>query len=532
MDVSDAVDAVIIGSGINGMVAAAELGLAGWKVALLERNPEIGGFIASEQSTARGYVHDSYSSWHTMFVSGPAYAALGERLARHGLAYRNTDDIVTASVADDGVVTVAYRDADQTAAGFDHAEDRRAYLDALSRFSRNATLFGDVMGGSLRGGPRLVQLLLKGLRTNGRTGAGQLLRDAATSGRAYCARNFVGSEVDHLWTPWLLHAGLSPDHASGGVMLPVFAASLHAFGVPVPVGGAAGLTTAFRGLFDELGVRVHTDTPAESVVVDTGRAVGVVSGSRRIEARRAVVASVTPTALYGSLLPSAVSPPGLRKHAAAYRYGRAAMQIHVALASPPRWHDSRLGAVPIVHLSDGSASTAIACAEAEAGLLPRRPTVVVGQQFTLDPSRVPPGAAALWLQLQEVPFEPRGDASGQLDTAAGWGEDLSRAYAERALDRVAAHAEGLRGQVLGVSVISPRDLQAYNVNAIAGDPYGGAADLDQSLFWRPLPGKGQHQTHIKDLWHIGASTHPGAGLAGASGHHVAAVLTSRRRRRR
>jgi len=472
------------------MVAAAELGLAGWKVALLERNPDIGGFIASEQSTVPGYVHDSYSSWHPMFVSGPAYAVLGERLARHGLAYRNTDGIVTASVADDGAVTVAYRDAEQTVAGFEHAEDRKAYLNALTRFGRNATLFGDMMGGSLRGGPHLVQLLFRGLRTNGRTSAGLLLRDAASSGRAYCARNFVGGEVDRLWVPWLLHAGLSPDHASGGVMLPVFAASLHAFGTPVPVGGAAGLLTAFRGLFDELGVQVHTGTPAESVVVDAGRAIGVVSGSRRIEARRAVLASVTPTALYGSLLPRAVSPPGLRKQAAAYRYGRAAMQIHVALASPPRWHDSRLGSAPIVHLSDGSASTAIACAEAEAGLLPRRPTVVVGQQFTLDPSGVPPGAAALWLQLQEMPFEPRGDASGQLDTGAGWGKDLSRAYAERVLDRVAFHAEGLRGQVLGLKVISPRDLQAYNVNAVAGDPYGGAADLDQSLFWRPLPGKG------------------------------------------
>ena len=88
---------------------------------------------------------------------------------------------------------------------------------------------------------------------------------------------------------------------------------------------------------------------------------------------------------------------------------------------------------------DGSASTGIACAEADAGLLPRRPTVVVGQQYLLDPVRVPAGAAALWLQLQEVPHAPRGDAAGELDTTQGWTKALAEGYANRVLDRVAGH---------------------------------------------------------------------------------------------
>ena len=510
------------------MVAAAELGLAGWTVALLERNPQIGGFIASEQATIPGYVHDTYSSWHPMFVSGPAYAALGDELARFGLAYRNTDDVVTASIADDGAVTVAYRDPEATAAAFGHPGDRTAYLEALAGFGRNATLFGDAMGGGSLGGPRVMRLALRALRANGRRGTEHLLRDAVTSGRAYCERNFSGTEIDHLWVPWLLHAGLSPDHASGGLMIPVLAASIHGFGLPVPEGGAASLVAAFRGLFDELGVQVHTHTSADRIAVVSGRAVAVEAGPHRFRANRAVLASVTPTALYGSLLPSGASTPELREQAAAYRYGRGAMQIHVALSRPPRWRDRRLSAAPLIHVSDGSASTAIACAEAMAGLLPRRPTVVVGQQFTLDQSRVPAGAAALWLQLQEVPFDPRGDAAGELDTMGGWGEDLKQAFAERVLNRVAGHADGLHAEVLGVKVLSPPDLHGYNVNAVAGDPYGGAAELDQSYVWRPLPGAGRHRTHIKDLWHIGASTHPGAGLGAASGHHVATTLAARR----
>jgi phytoene dehydrogenase-like protein len=520
------VDAVIIGSGINGMVAAAELARAGWKVALLERNTSIGGFIASDERTLPGYIHDTFSSWHPLFVSGPAYAALGDDLARHGLRYCNTDGAVTASVADSGAITLAYRDPEATAAEFSKTEDGAAYLQALQTFGRSAPVIGGLMGSEIRSFG-VAPLLARFLKANGRRGSEQWLRDLATSGRAYCAREYVGPEVDHLWAPWLLHAGLSPDHASGAFMVPVLAATIHGFGLPVVEGGAGQLVQAFRGLFDELGVQVHTGTDAERILVKGGRAVGVEAGGRRYRARRAVLASVTPTALYGSLLPADASTARLRTQATRYRYGRGEMQVHIALAAPPKWRDRRLNQVPLVHISDGSASTAIACAEAEAHLLPRRPTVVVGQQFLLDPSRVPTGAAALWLQLQEVPFAPAGDAGGELDTTGGWTPELARAYAQRAIERVTAHTDGLN--ILAVDVISPADLAAYNVNAVGGDPYGGSSELDQSFLWRPLPDAGRHQTCVERLWHIGASTHPGAGLGAGSGHLVATKLAARRR---
>lgn len=524
------VDAIVVGSGINGMVAAAELGRAGWTVALLERNRQLGGFVASSELTLPGYVHDTFSSWHPLFVSGPAYAVLGDDLARHGLVYCNTDDAMTASVAHDGTVSVAYRDPRLTAAGFAETEDARTYLLALDWFERNAAHFGALMGSQVSR-LSLARLLARILKTNGRKGAEEWLRDAVTSGRSYCQRMFVGREVDHLWVPWLLHAGLSPDQASGGMMLPVLAATLHGFGLPVVKGGAANMVSAFRDLFDELNVQVYTEWPVERIVIDGGRAVAVEAGGRRLRARRAILASVTPTALYGSLLASDPSLAGLRGQADAYRYGRAGMQIHVALSSEPRWHDQRLGSIPLIHITDGSGSTAIACAEAEAGLLPRAPTVVVGQQFLLDPTRVPKGAGSLWLQLQEVPFRVRGDAAGQLDTAAGWTDELAQAYAQRALDRVAEHTHGLAAQVLCINAIPPTRLQGYNVNAVAGDPYGGSAELDQNFLWRPFPGAGRHRTCITGLWHIGASTRPGAGLGAGSGHLVATALAGRWRHR-
>jgi phytoene dehydrogenase-like protein len=523
----DEADAIIVGSGINGLVAAAELAHAGWSVILLERNAEIGGFIATEERTLPGYLHDTFSSWHPLFVSGPAYAALGELLRRHGLEYRNTDGWVTASVADDGRATLAHRDPERTAAEFAHAEDRSAYLAMLQRLRQNVASIGGLLGSEVRS-LALVRHAIGLVRSGGRSGAEWWLRAAVTSGRSYLRREFRGHEVDHLYAPWLLHAGLSPDHAAGGLMTLLFAGNLHGFGLPVVAGGAGRFVAAFRSLLDSLNVRVETGVEVDRVLVAQGRAVGVAAGGRTFMARHSVLASVTPTALYGRLLPEGAVGSALRAEAAHFRYGRAMLQIHVALSEPLRWRDSRLAEIPLIHLSDGSASTGIACAEAEAGLLPRRPTVVVGRQYLLDPARVPTGGAALWLQLLEVPYAPQGDAAGELDTTHGWTETLAAGYADRVLDRIARHAPDLRDKIRAIDVLTPDDMRERNPNAVSGDAYGGSAELDQSLLWRPLASWGRHATPVAGLWHIGASTHPGAGLGGVSGHLVATALTRRR----
>jgi len=522
---SSTFDAVVVGSGVNGLVAAAELAKAGWSVALVERNDRLGGFIATEERTVPGYLHDTYSSWHPLFVSGAAYAVLGNDLHRHGLQYRNTDGLVTGTVAGDGRVVLAHRDPKITAEEFAHPEDGTAYLAMLQRFLDNAAAIGGFLGSELRS-PRVVRHAVQLLRREGLAGTEAWLRDTVTSGRSYCRREFRGDETDLLWVPWLLHAGLSPDHASGGLMVPVLAATIHGFGLPVVAGGSGRFVEAFRALLEELRVDIRTSCPVERILVTDGRATGVVAGGETIHAARAVLASVTPSALYRQLLPSTASVSNVvRTQADRFRHGRAAMQIHVALSAPLGWNDDRLAAVPLLHLSDGSASTGIACAEAEAGLLPCRPTVVVGQQHVLDPSRVPEGAAALWLQLQELPFAPLGDAAGELDVTGGWSKDLAEGYARRVLARVARHAPDLPTKLLSVDIVTPSDLVAHNPNAVAGDPYGGSAELDQNLLWRPLPAASRHATQIPGLWHIGASTHPGAGLGGGSGHLVAQQLT-------
>lgn len=251
-----------------------------------------------------------------------------------------------------------------------------------------------------------------------------------------------------------------------------------------------------------------------------------------VAARRAVVASLTPQALYGTLLRTAPVPERVRAEAERFRYGRAAMQIHVALDRPLAWSDERFQDVPLVHLSSGSASTGVACAQADAGMLPASPTVAVGRQHVLDPTRVPPGAGSLWLQLQEVPWRPEADAAGTIPVDGTWSRSTTAAYADRVLSKIEESAPGMMASILKVDVLNPADLAAANPNAVNGDPYGGAAELDQNLFWRPLPHAAGHATSIRRLWHIGASTHPGAGLGGGSGHIVAQALLGSRPRRR
>ncbi|MEO7127093.1 MAG: NAD(P)/FAD-dependent oxidoreductase [Nakamurella sp.] len=515
-------DAVVIGAGINGMVAAAELAGAGWQVALVDERARIGGFIDSGELTLPGYVHDTFSSWHPLFVGGGAYAAIGEDLHRHGLTYCNTDGAVTAAVSERGVV-IAQRDPEATAQSFQDPRDRAAYRRMLAQLDGWAPQVFGALGAELSYRD-LAGLVVGGWRGHGHAGLEELARVGLQSGRAYVRERFNGWEVDQLWTPWLLHAGLAPDHASGGIMLPVMAASMHGLGLPVVAGGARQFVRAFESLLSERGVEIFLGEPAEAITVVDGRSDCVIVGQKTLVARRAVLASTATRQLYEELLPaSAVTAQG-RAAVHRHRPGRGAMQIHLALDAPVPWTDARLAQIPLVHVSNGADSTGIACAQAEAQLLPSRPTVVVGQQYVLDPARVPVGKAALWLQLQEVPFAPVGDAAGTIGVDGLWTDEVVDAYVERVLIEVEQYAPGLRSLVRKTVAFSPARLSEENRNAVRGDPYGGAVELDQNLLWRPGSRNG-HYTGVRNLFHIGAFTHPGPGLGGGSGHIVAQELT-------
>jgi phytoene dehydrogenase-like protein len=206
------------------------------------------------------------------------------------------------------------------------------------------------------------------------------------------------------------------------------------------------------------------------------------------------------------------------------------MQIHYALAEPPRWEgDERLGQTAIVHVTPGLNGVSRAVNEAERGLLPAEATIVVGQPLTMDESRAPAGRGLLWIQLQELPWQVRGDAAGELDTGDGsWTETLRERYADRIQERLARHITNLETAIRKRVVLSPADLQAANINLERGDPYSGSLALDQNFLWRPFARQPGHRTPVRGLFHIGASTWPGPGLGGGSGTLVARELLRHR----
>lgn len=514
-------DVIVIGSGHNGLVAAAYLARAGLSVEVLERNPLAGGAVASEELTDPGFTHDTFSSWHTLFRLSAAYAELGPELEARGLEYCESPVETTANVRPDGRATIAYRDPERTAEGFDE-RDRPEYLGEMQRFGATIGTVGQLLGSELYSADA-AKLGWRLGRSLGRRGALAFASDVVSSARAWFETRFAGTEVADLYSPWALHTGLSPDSAGSGFQVLAIAGSLHAVGLPVVRGGAQNFVRAFERLIAEHGGRVRTDAEVERIVTRGGTAVGVIAAGEEISADRAVIANVTPTQLYERLLAPGAAPEQVVQAGRRFRYNpRAGTQIHVALSEPLRWRDSRLDRVPLVHLSAGLGGASLACAEAAAGLLPAEPTIAVGQQAVLDPSRAPDGAGVIWIQLQQVPYAPRGDAAGQIDVGEGsWNKELVSAFTERVLARLEPHVENwprLRGTTV---TLSPAELERRNPNFVRGDIYSGDCELGQSYLWRPLPAYGAHATPVERLYQCGASTYPGPGLNAASGRIVA-----------
>ena len=523
-------DAVFVGAGINSLAGAALLSRAGWSVCVLEREDELGGCIKTVHDlTAPGFTHELLAAWHPLWTGSPAYAELKGELDRRGLEYLNTD-LPTGSAFPDGSSAFLTTSLEDNVTELDrHAAGDGARWQAMfDAFMKDADLSFGVLGTELWSGAGLT-LGRQALRRFGRRGLLAYAGGVLTSCRDWLGDTFESDAAHGLLAPWTLHTGLGPDQATSGFMTQVVACALQLGGMPVPRGGGGQLVDALAGIVRDAGGEVRTGAHVERVLVAEGRATAVRLGSgETIPATRAVVASVTPTQLYGRLLGAADAPTDVARAAARYRYGRGEMQIHLALREPPEWYgDERLGRTAIVHVSPGLDGVSRAVNEAERGLLPAEATIVCGQPMAVDPSRGPEGSWIVWIQLQELPVgRIKGDAAGELDVGDGaWTEKLRESYADRIVARVARHIQNLERATVARVVLSPADIEAMNVNLVGGDIYGGSCALDQNFLFRPLPQAPGHRTAVDALWHIGASTHPGPGLGAGSGYLVYRELT-------
>lgn len=527
-----AYDAVFVGSGINALAGAALLSREGWSVCVLERDERLGGAIRTvEGFTVPGFTHEVLSSWHPLFAGSAAYAELGDDLHARGLEYVNTD-LPTATAFPDGEAAFLQTSLEANVAELDRHQpgDGAAWAAQFDAFMANADLSFGVLGTELWSGGGL-SLGRRMLSRFGRRGLLDYAGAALATCRDWTQETFASERAHGLLAPWVLHTGLGPDNAVSGFMTQVIACAVQLGGMPVPVGGGVRLVDALCGIVADAGGTVRAGAHVERVTVSDGRAVGVVlAGGEKVHATRAVVAGVTPTQLYGSLLTESEAPAAARAAGLRYRYGRAGMQIHLALDEPPRWagpQAERLGRTAIVHVTPGLDGVSRAVNEAERGLLPAEATIVVGQPCAVDPTRAPAGKWVVWIQLQELPAgRVKGDAAGELDVGDGtWTEELREAYADRVCARLESSLTNLSSATLKRVALSPVDLEALNCNLVAGDIYAGSCALDQSLLWRPSGVTPGHRTPVDGLWLIGASTHPGPGLGAGSGYLVAKELT-------
>jgi phytoene dehydrogenase-like protein len=471
------------------------------------------------------------SSWHPLFQGSAAYAELGDELHRRGLEYLNTD-LPTATAFPDGAAMFLQTSLEANVTEFDRFADGdgAAWQRQFEEFMANADLSFGVLGTELWS-PAGLGLGRRLLRRLGRRGLLDFAGGALASCRDWTTATFRSEQAHGLLAPWVLHTGLGPENAVSGFMTQVIACAVQLGGMPVPAGGGVKLVDALAGIVRDAGGELRTDARVERIVVSDGRATGIVlEGGETIAATRAVIAGVTPTQLYGSLLRERDVPAEVSAAASRYRYGRAGMQIHLALDEPPRWKGpeaERLARTAIVHVTPGLDGVSRAVNEAERGLLPAEATIVAGQPCAVDPSRAPEGKWIVWIQLQELPAgRVKGDAAGELDVGDGtWTEELREAYADRIVGRLGESIENLGSATLARVVLSPVDLEAMNPNLVDGDIYAGSCALDQNLLWRPFAASPGHRTTVEGLWHVGASTHPGPGLGAGSGYLVAKELT-------
>jgi len=514
-------DAIVVGAGHQGLVAAVRLARAGWRTVVLERNERPGGAVMSGEVTRPGFVHDLFSTNQNLFLASPFYAELRPELERHGLRYAVSAKPYANAFPGGGSLRV-YQDAERTLAGLRaHDPGDADGWEALGRlFERFSPALFALYAAPLPSWTGAREALGASRRLR-REGLYELVRLLLSSTRDLGDAYFSSREAKAMLACWGMHLDLGPD-VSGGAMFPFLETFAdQAGGMAVVEGGASRMIDALVGLLREHGGELRTGAEVTRIDVSGGRARGVeLAGGERLEAERAVVACVTPTALFGRLVDGRHLPERTLDEARRFRYGPGTMMLHLALDGPVPWAaGGDLHEFAYVHVAPYVEELAATYTEAMNGLLPAEPLLVVGQTSAVDPTRAPAGKHVLWVQVRALPAAIRGDAAGTIG-ARTW-EEAAGPMADRVMAKLERYAPGLGGRVLERAVLTPADLERHDPNLVGGDSLAGSMHLRQNFLLRPFPGSAGHRTPVDGLYLCGASTWPGAGVNALSGDHAA-----------
>jgi phytoene dehydrogenase-like protein len=460
-------DAVVVGSGPNGLAAAIVLAGAGRRVKVIEGAPTIGGGCRSEELTLSGFVHDPCSTVHSLALISPFLRSLP--LAEHGLELVQPAAPL-AHPLDDGTAVMLERSVERTAGGL--GPDSRAYRRLFDPLVRNSDSLMHEILGPLR--PPRHPFVLARFGMNA-------LRSAAGLARSH----FEGERARALFAGCSAHSMLSLRSIASASFGMVLMTGAHAVGWPVARGGSQRLADALAAHLRSLGGEIETGRWVESI--DELGAGGI------------TLLDVTPRPLLR--LAGDRLPPGYARRLARYRYGPGLFKLDWALDGPIPWRAKEAARAGTVHLG-GRLEEIIASEDAaNTGKYCDRPFVLLVQPSLFDPTRAPAGKHTAWAYCHV----PNGSSRDMTDAIEG---------------QVERFAPGFRDLIAARSAMGPAEVERRNPNYVGGDLNGGIQDLRQ-LFTRPVARLDPYSTPVTGLYICSSSTPPGGGVHGMCGYFAA-----------
>jgi phytoene dehydrogenase-like protein len=459
-------DAVVVGSGPNGLAAAIAMQQAGLSVLLLEGKKELGGGLRTAELTLPGFRHDICSAIHPMAVASPFFRTLP--LAQYGLNFI-TPPVAAAHPFDDGTAVAALSTLAATA----------------QQLGPDADAYQRLLGPLLAQWPRLAPDVLAPLRWPkhplelARFGLSALLPATVL------ARRFQGEKAKGLLAGMAAHAIQPLSNVATSAIGLVLLLTAHGQGWPLAQGGSQAIADALVAHFRALGGHVETGTYVRSLA--------------QLPPARALLLDVTPAQLLqmaGHRLSSLYQWQLQR-----YRYGMGVFKIDWALAEPIPWTAPECAQTGTVHLGGTLAEIAAGEQATTRGQHPARPFVLLAQQSQFDPSRAPAGKHTAWAYCH-VPNGSRHDMTAAIEA------------------QVERFAPGFRERILGRHTFSPAQLEEYNPNYVGGDINGGLLDIRQ-LFTRPVLRASPYRTSLRGLYLCSSATPPGGGVHGLCGYWAA-----------
>jgi len=461
-------DAIVVGSGPNGLAAAIVLARAGCSVQVLEANAIIGGGARSAELTLPGFVHDLCSAVHPLAAGSPFFKTLP--LDRFGLTWIQPE-IALAHPLDDGTAACLHRDVDLTAAQLNI--DGPAYgrlLKPLSRdWEKRAAEFLQPM---LHLPRHPIALARFGI-------------PAVCPAALFAKFLFKYEPARALFAGIAAHSFLPLNAPVSSAFALVLGMAGHAVGWPIPRGGSQAITNSLAAYLRELGGEIATGHRVERLT--------------DLPKSRAVLLDISPwnfLRIAGERLPT-----WYRRRLRRFRHAPGIFKIDYALNSPIPWKTEACKHAGTIHLGGGLDEIAQAEREVARGKIPDRPFVLVAQQSLFDETRAPHHQHTLWAYCH-VPFDCKIDMSTRIES------------------QIERFAPGFRDCILARHSMGAVDLEKSNANLAGGDINGGAANFRQ-LIARPILSATPYRTPLRGVYLCSASTPPGGGVHGMCGYHAA-----------